>query len=139
MSESTKIDFRHRRIQQVADITDIAAILVPGSRKERYAAACILFELKWAGHIVPNLAYLENRYDISRRVLQRARAKLSRLGMIEQVGMLNSRHAGDVGWRLSGRLAAALQILAAKLGQWKKNNDLAAKGKEELLVALLRT
>ena len=56
MSESTKIDFRHRRIQQVADISDIVSILFPGSRKQRYAAACILFELKWADHMVPNLA-----------------------------------------------------------------------------------
>ena len=108
MSESTKIEFRHRRIQQVADITDIVSILFPGSRKQRHAAGCILFELEWANHRVPNLAYMENRYGISRRVLQRARAKLARLGMIEHAGMLNSRNPGESGWKLSGRFATAL-------------------------------
>jgi hypothetical protein len=138
MSESTKIEFRHRRIQQIADITDIVSILFPGSRKQRYAAACILFELKWADHIVPNLAYIETKCGISRRVLQRARAKLSRLGIIEHVGMLNSRHAGEVGWRLSGRFTAALRMLAAKLVEWQQGDELELKEKEAMLAALLQ-
>lgn len=139
MSESTKIDFRHRRIQQVVDVCDIAGILFPGKGAQRYAAACILFELKWADSIVPDLAYIESRYAISRRVLQRARAKLSRLGLIEHVGMLNSRHDGQCGWRLSGRFATALESLAEKVSQWKQKDEPHVRDKEELLLGLLQS
>ena len=31
MSEPTKIDFRHRRIREIEDITDIVAIIFPGN------------------------------------------------------------------------------------------------------------
>ena len=60
-------------------------MLFPGNRNQQHAAACIFFELKWAHSIVPNLGYLESEYEISRRVLQRARAKLSGVGVIEHV------------------------------------------------------
>ena len=39
--------------------------------------------------------------------------------MIEHVGMLNSRHNGNVGWRLSGRFTAGLRVLADKTGDWQ--------------------
>jgi len=60
-------------------------MLVPGNRNQQHAAAAILFELKWANRIAPNLAYLEDKYDISRRILERARARLTRLGLIEHI------------------------------------------------------
>ncbi len=87
---------------------------------------------------MPNLAYMESKYGISRRVLQRARAKLSRLDLIEHVGMLNSRHGGQIGWRPSGRFAAALQILAGKLGKLQPGDEPELKEKEKLLVTVLR-
>ena len=88
MSEPTKIDFHHRRISQISDFTELIEMLFPGNCNQQHAAACIFFELKWANSIVPNLAYLESKYDISRRILQRTRAKLSRLGLIEHVSYL---------------------------------------------------
>jgi hypothetical protein len=91
VAESTKIDFQHRRISQISDFTELVEMLFPGNRNQQHAAACSFFELKWANRMVPNLAYLEKKYHISRRILQRTRAKLSRLGLIEHVSYLNSR------------------------------------------------
>jgi len=114
MPESTKIDFHHRRISQLSDFTELIEMLFPGNRNQQYAAACIFFELKWANRIGPNLAYLETKYEISPRILQRARARLSRLGLIEHMSYLNSRYGGQCGWRLSSRFETALRQMAEK-------------------------
>jgi len=111
MPEPTKIDFHHRRISQISDYTELVEMLFPGNRNQQHAAACIFFELKWANSIVPNLAYIESKYDVTRRILQRARAKLSRLGIIEHVSFLNSRYGGQHGWKLSSRFETTLRQL----------------------------
>jgi len=80
MSEYTKMNFNHRK--EISDYGDLIEILFPGNRNQQHAAACIYFELKWADELVPNLSYLEKQYDISHRVLQRTRAKLTRLGLV---------------------------------------------------------
>lgn len=122
MPESTKIDFHHRRISQISDFTELLGMLFPGNRNQRYAAACMFCELRWANGIVPHLAYLEGKYGISRRVLQRARAKLSRLGVIEHVSYLNSRHGGLHGWKLSSRFEAGLRQMAEKCRVFRDKN-----------------
>ena len=114
MTEPSKIDFHHRRISQIADFTELMEMLIPGNKNQQHASACIFFELKWADRIVPNLAYIERKYDISRRILQRTRAKLSRLGLIEHVSYLNNRYGGQHGWKLSSRFERALRQLAEK-------------------------
>jgi len=114
LAEPTKIDFHHRRISQLSDFTELIEMLLPGNRNQQHAAACIFFELKWGDGIVPNLAYLESKHDISRRVLQRTRAKLSRIGVIEHVSYLNSRYGGRHGWKLSSRFETALRQLAER-------------------------
>ena len=137
MTESTKIEFRHRRIRQLEDFADLAEILFPGNANQRHAAACILHELKWFDRLVPNLAYLETRHDISRRTLQRARAKLSRLGLIERIGWMNSRSGGEEGWKLSTRFASALRCLADKTEIWTGDTRPDRRQRERLLVELL--
>ena len=112
MPEYTKISFNHRK--EISDYGDLVEILFPGNRNQQHAAACIFFELKWVNGMVPNLAYMEKRYDISRRILQRTRAKLSKLGLIEHVSYLNNRYGGQHGWKLSNRFESALKRLAAK-------------------------
>lgn len=114
MPEPTKIDFQHRRIGQLSDYTDLMGMLFPGNRNQQHAAACIFLELKWADFIVPNLSFLEPKYGISRRVLQRTRAKLSRIGLIEHVSYLNSRYGGQQGWKFSSRFETALRQLAER-------------------------
>lgn len=97
-------------------------MLFPGNRNQQHAGACIFIELKRAKHIVPNLAHIEKGYDISRRILQRTRAKLSRLGLIEHVSYLNNRYGGQHGWKLSTRFERALDQLALRCADFKNTN-----------------
>ena len=112
MSESTKINFISNRIYKLSDYTELVEMLFPGNKNQQRAAACVLFELKWADKIAPNLCYIENKYSISRRILQRTRSKLSRLGLIEHISYLNSRYGGQSGWKLSTRFSSSLRKLA---------------------------
>jgi len=127
------MDFHHRRISQISDFTELIEMLFPGNHNQQHAAACLFFELKWAKGMVPNLAYLERKYDISRRILQRTRAKLSRLGLIEHVSYLNSRYGGQHGWKLSSRFETALRQLAEKAAGFR---DTKASSKEKDLMVL---
>jgi len=68
MPEYTRISFNYRK--EVSDYSNLVELLFPGNRNQQYAAACILFELKWSDGLVSNLCYIENKYDISRRILQ---------------------------------------------------------------------
>ena len=111
MTVSTKIDFLYRRIRQISDFTEIVEMLFPGNRNQQHAAARILLALKWAHRILPSLAHLERPHGTSRRTLQRVRAKLNRLGLIERVSRSNSRYGGQEGWKLSGRFASGLRTL----------------------------
>jgi len=137
MSESTKINFRHRRISQISDFTELIEMLVPGNRNQQHAAACMFFELRWADGMVPNMAFMETRYGISRRSLQRARAKLSRLGLIEHVSYLNSRYGGQHGWRLSSRFETALRQLAVKCARLRQRM-IHSQEKERMLLECVR-
>ena len=83
--------------------------------------------------MVPNLAYMEKQYDISCRILQRTRAKLSKLGLIEHVSYLNSRYGGQHGWRLSTRFERALNHLALKCVDFR-NTKTSSKEKEAMLL-----
>ena len=131
MAEHTKISFNHRK--EISDYSDLVEILFPGNRNQQHAAACILFELKWADNIVPNLVYIENKYSTTRRILQRARAKLSRLGLIEHISSFNSRYGGQTGWKLSTRFEGALKKLANKCTVFR-NKDTSSRGKDSMLV-----
>ena len=133
MREPTKIDFHHRRISQISDFTELIEMLFPGNRNQQHAAACIFLELKWADGMVPNLAYLEKRHGISRRILQRTRAKLSRLGLIEHVSCLNSRYGGRYGWKLSTRFERGLKQLAEKIA-CLRDKKASSKEKDLMLV-----
>jgi DNA-binding IscR family transcriptional regulator len=137
MTEPTKINFTHSRIQQLDDITDLLEILFPGNRNQQHAAGRILLTLKQAGDIVNSLSSLEDQYNISRRTLQRTRAKLSRLGLIEHVSWMNSRYGGRHGWRLSGRMSTALRRLADIIDRWRGDTRPGKCHKEEALIDLL--
>ena len=131
--QPTKIDFHHRRISQLSDFTELIEMLFPGNHNQQHAAGCIFFELKWSDGIVPDMGHIEIKYRISRRVLQRARAKLSRLGFIEHVSYLNSRYGGQHGWKLSTRFEAALRCLAEKCATFRDRRS-AWQEKESLLL-----
>ena len=137
MTESTKINFAHSHIRQVEDITDLLEIVFSGNRNQQHAAGRILLALKQAGDIVDSLSFLEQKYNISRRTLQRARAKLSRLGLIEHVSWMNSRYGGRQGWKHSGRMSTALRKLADMIDQWRHETRPDKSDKENALMDLL--
>jgi hypothetical protein len=131
MPKHTKISFNHR--ENISDYSDLVEILFPGNRNQQHAAACIFFELKWAKSLVPNLAYIERKHRVSRRILQRTRAKLSKQGLIEHVSYLNSRYGGLYGWKLSSRFETALKQLAAKSAGFRDTKT-SSKEKDLMLV-----
>ena len=131
MPECSKIDFNHRK--EISDYSDFVEMLFPGNRNQQHAAMCILFELKWANFLVPDMANLETKYSISRRILQRTRAKLSRLGVIEHVSYLNSRYGGQHGWKLSTRFERSLKQLAEKCAMFRDRKT-TSKEKDLMLV-----
>lgn len=137
MTEPSKIDFRYRRISRMGDITDLVEVFLPGNRNQQHAADRILLALKAASKPVLSLSHLEDRYEISRRTLQRTRAKLSRLGLIEHVTWMNTRHGGREGWRLSSRMSTALRTLADKIEQWRDDDHPDRSKKEHALTDLL--
>jgi hypothetical protein len=81
---------------------------------------------------------LEAQFRISRRTLQRTRAKLSRMGVIERVTWMNARYGGREGWLLSGRMSGALHRLADLLDEWKRDKRSDRQLKDAQLVELLR-
>ena len=137
MNEPTKIDFSYRRVRRIDDLTDLVAMLFPGNKNQQHAAARILITLRTAKQPIPTLVDLECCFDISRRTLQRARAKLARLGLIEHVTWMNSRYGGQQGWRLSSRTSSALRALADKIEGWQKDDRPERREKDERLVGLL--
>ena len=118
---------------QLADFSELMEMLFPGNLNQQHAAACIFFELKWNNSIVPNMAHLESKYGISRRILQRSRAKLARLGLIEHVSYLNSRYGGQQGWKLSARFESGLKQLAGKCLRFR-DTQVSSKEKDLMLV-----
>ena len=137
MTESTKINFVARRVAALDDLTDLAEMLFPGNRNQQHAAARILLALKQANNIVPNLAGLEEKHGISRRTLQRVRAKLACLGLIEHVSWMNSRYGGQPGWRLSSKMSTALRQLADKIDHWRRDTRPERMEKDEMLVGVM--
>ena len=138
MTEPSKIDFRHRRVSEIGDITDLVGMVFPGNRNQQHAAARILLALKASSEPTPSVSHLEREHSISRRTLQRTRAKLARLGLIEHVSFLNARYGGQHGWRLSSRMSTALRQLADRVDDWRRDMRTERRGTDERLVGLLR-
>jgi len=133
----TKLEFRHRRIHELNDLTSLVELLFPGNRRQQYAAAHSLLELKQGDDLVRSMTYLENRHGISRRTMQRARAKLARLGLIERISWMNTRYRGREGWKLSTRFTGALRALAGLVETWQARQDPQRLEKDLALVELL--
>ncbi len=64
--------------------------------------------LKWADHhMVPNLGEVAREHGITRRTLERVRAKMRRMGLIDHVSRFNASHGYREGWVLSNRFERA--------------------------------
>ncbi len=138
MIESTKIHFNHRRIRQIDDITDLAVMMFPGNRNQQHAAARILLALKSSKGLVISFGSLQRDHDISRRTLERTRAKLAKLGLIEHISWMNRRYGGSQGWKISGRMSTALHHLADEGDHGRSDRRQGHLEKEEVVIEFLR-
>jgi len=137
MSARPKIVFDHRKARAIDDVTDLVDLLFPGNRRQQYAAARILMRLKTSAGVPIPLGGTGREHGISRRILERTRAKLARLGLIDRVTWMNSRFGGRQGWKLSGRMSAGLRALAQEIDTWRSRNEPQEVRKEEMLVGLI--
>ena len=138
MTESTKINFRYRKVRDIDDVTDLVVILFPGNRNQQHAAARILLVLKNANDLLKSFRDIEEKFGISRRTIERTRAKLARLGLIEHVSWMNRRYDGRQGWKLSGRMSTSLRCFADKIDSWRNDNSPDRKEKDNVLIAVLQ-
>lgn len=138
MTVRPKIIFDHRKARSIEDVTDLVALLFPSNGNQQHAAAHILLALRRTKAPVSRLNDLQDGHGISRRTMERTRAKLARLGLIERVSWMNSRFGGRQGWMLSGRMSTALRALADRIDRWRRDAGPSRARKEEVLVELLR-
>lgn len=136
---TTKIDFSHRRIARLADIGELAEMFFPGNRNQQYAFLVIWIRLKWRTEgIVPNLGQFVTAQGVSRRTLERVRAKMRRMGLLEHVSRFDPRFGNREGWTLSDNFEKGLQTMAQKLKQFK-DVDAGSQEEDEQILAMART
>ncbi len=138
MSRTTKIAFGYRNVRTVTDITDLVAVLLPGNRNQQHAGARMLLLLRAARKPVASFVALEREHGISRRTIERTRAKLAALGLIERVTWMHRRYCGQQGWVLSGRMSTGLRLLADRIDRWRDESGPDRAAKDEALVLTLR-
>ncbi len=138
MSGTAKIRFGWRRVRQIADVTELVAALVPGNRNQQYAAARMLLLLRATREPMASFTALEREFAISRRTIERTRAKLAALGLIERVTWMHRRYGGPEGWVLSSRLSTGLRQMAQQIDQWRRTALPEQVAKEEALAQTLR-
>jgi len=133
---STRIELSFNKVGRLADLSDLAEILFPGNRNQQHAFLVIWLALKWADqHMVPNLADAAREHGVSRRTLERVRAKLRRMGLIEHVSRLSASHGYCDGWVLSSRFERSLGQLVEKVGGFR--SQLGSSQEKELLLLQL--
>lgn len=133
---SHRIELNARRINKLADASDLAEVLFPGNRNQQHAFLVIWFALRWSRNdFVTDMATTSNKASVSRRTLERVRAKLRHLGLIERISHFNPRHGGQAGWASSSRFERSLRRLADQIAVLR-SNDAAAFEKDQLLINL---
>ena len=135
---STKIDWTFNRIARLQDLADLAALLFPNNANLQHAFICLWLAIKWSPHrIVPNFDALAKEHGISRRTLQRVRAKMRRMGLIDHVSRFNKAYGCREGWILSARFERGLRQMSQCL-QALKDTRQASRKKEEMLIEFAR-
>lgn len=135
---STKIEWSFNKIAKLVDSADLAEMFFPGNRNQQHAFLVLWLELKWADHrMVPNLSSVANEHGVSKRTLERTRAKLRRMGLIDHVSRFNAQHGYREGWVLSTRFERSLRALADKLAELK-DAEHGSREKDKMLLEFAR-
>jgi hypothetical protein len=134
---STKIEFSFNKINRMSDLADLAEMLFPSNRNQQYAFALIWLLLKWADHnLVPNLSGMSEKHSVSRRTLERVRAKMRRMGLIDHVSRFNAKHGYKEGWVFASRFEHGLRQMAAKVAGFK-DTAIGSRDKDMMILELL--
>ncbi len=131
---STRIDWSFHKIAKLTDAADLGEMLFPANRNQQHAFLIIWIALKWQPHrMVPNLGEAVRGHGVSRRTLERVRAKLRRLGLLDRISRFNTRYGGVEGWALSSRFEHSLRVLADRIGAMK-DSARGSREKDEMLI-----
>ena len=131
----TRIEVSFNKIARLDDLADLAELLFPGNRNQQHAFLAVWLALKWADHhMVPNLGEVAREHNITKRTLERVRAKMRRMGLIDHVSRFNAKHGYREGWVLSNRFERALRELACKVADLKDTSK-GSREKDELLLS----
>ncbi len=132
---STRIELTHSKATRLSDLNDLAEVLFPRNRNLQHAFVAIWIALKWSRDgLVPNLRLATRDASVSKRTIERTRAKLHRLGLIDRVSHFNARHGFRDGWILSSRFERCLRQLADKIADLRSREH-ADREKDNLLIA----
>lgn len=131
---TSRIEVSFNWIARVRDVSDLAELLFPGNHNQQHAFLAIWLTLKWSDHrMVPNLGDVAREHGISKRTLERVRAKMRRMGLIDHVSRFGARHGYREGWVLSPRFENSLRQLATKVVELKDTSR-CSKEKDVLLL-----
>ena len=131
MPESTKVEISFNKINRIADLEDIAAILFPHNKRHQKVFMAIYLELKWAPRqFLGSFGFLFEKYSLSKRVLEKVRAKCRRMGIIDHVSRFNSKHGYREGWIFSNKFRSSIVKLADALNQNRKISEATNKEKD---------
>ena len=131
---STKIEWSFNKIARLTDLSDLAELLFPGNRNQQHAFLATWLAIKWSEHgIVPNIAKVAADHGISRRTLDRIRAKMRRIGLIDHVSRFNGARGYQEGWTLSTRFERSLNQMAQTMASFRDPNH-GSKEKDEMLL-----
>ena len=134
---STRIELSFNKVSRLTDLADLSELLFSRNRNQQHAFLVMWFSLKWAEHgIVPKLAGIAEKHGVSRRTLERVRAKMRRMGLIDHVSRFNAKHGYREGWVFSTRFERGLRQLAEKAGRLKEKSA-GSQEKDLLLLEFL--
>lgn len=120
-AQNTKVKLGFNRIQRLRDLDELARLLFPGNKNHQKIFLAIFLELKYAENEYLNkLTFITDKYDVSRRSLQRVRSKARKLGLIDHVSRFSQKLGYREGWVLSTRFERSLEKLAEKVAGFKK-------------------
>ena len=110
---NTKIELNHNQVSRVQGLDDFASLLFPSNNNHQKIFLAVFIELKYAtDQFLPSLAFIGEKYGVSRRVLETVRSKMRRMGLIDHVSRFNKRYGYREGWIFSTRFRKACVRLA---------------------------
>ena len=131
MPESTKVEVSFNKIQRINGLDDLARLLFPHNKKHQRVFLVVLLELKYAeNQFLTSFAFVCAKYGISKRVLEKVRAKCRRMGILDHVSRFNSRHGYREGWVFSNRFGWSLVKLADTFNKYRTITEDSSKEKD---------